>query len=377
MTQLLRDRLVETLLAGGTLRDPAVAAAFRRVPREVFVPGLELERVYRDDAIVTKTEGGVGVSSSSQPSIMAIMLQQLDLRPGQRVLEIGAGTGYNAALLRELVGPAGRVTTIDIDEEVAGWARERLDAAGYPEVGVYAADGADGWPAAAPYDRIILTVGAADIAPAWVEQLLPGGVLVIPLWINTAQVSVAFERLEGDGAVLRSRSVEPCGFMRIRGKLAGVDRYLPIAPGVMIGGGPEHLPVETLRALLADEPRREPLSGVSWDGFFFHTALRDDSLLTLHLTPPGGPGVYGFGLAVLGPAPALAAVIAPHQGGDTELWSWGGESARDRMLAAYHAWVAAGSPDVRAVRLSIYPLDAAPAIGAPFVDTRWWRIVVG
>ena len=94
----------------------------RTVPRELFLPGVPLEAVYRDAAVVTKVENGVSVSSSSQPAIMALMLRQLDVRPGQRVLEIGAGTGYNAALLRELVGPAGAVDTVDIDPEVAGWA---------------------------------------------------------------------------------------------------------------------------------------------------------------------------------------------------------------------------------------------------------------
>src|SRR5687768_15775037 len=104
----LRDQLVATLRERGLLRDPAIERAFRSVPREVFVPGVPLAQVYADDAIMTKTENGVGVSSSSQPAIMAIMLAQLDPRPGLRVLEIGAGTGYNAALLRELVGDAGQ-----------------------------------------------------------------------------------------------------------------------------------------------------------------------------------------------------------------------------------------------------------------------------
>src|SRR5687767_10549210 len=98
----LRAQLVTTLRERGLLRTPAIERAFGVVPRELFLPGVPLERVYQDDAIVTETEDGVGVSSSSQPAIMALMLAQLDVQPGLRVLEIGAGTGYNAALLREL-----------------------------------------------------------------------------------------------------------------------------------------------------------------------------------------------------------------------------------------------------------------------------------
>ena len=89
----LRNQLVATLRERGVLCDPAIERAFRVVPREAFVPGVPLERVYEDDVIVTKTEDGVGVSSSSQPAIMAIMLAQLDLRPGMRVLEIGGEAG--------------------------------------------------------------------------------------------------------------------------------------------------------------------------------------------------------------------------------------------------------------------------------------------
>ena len=89
-----RQQLIEQLRASGALRDEAVAGAFRAVPREIFLPGLPLDQVYQDQAIVTKEENGVGVSSSSQPAIMAIMLEQLDVRPGMQVLEIGAGTGW-------------------------------------------------------------------------------------------------------------------------------------------------------------------------------------------------------------------------------------------------------------------------------------------
>src|SRR4029077_5346990 len=121
------------------------------------------------------------ISSSSQPAIMAIMLDQLALAPGQRVLEIGAGTGYNAALLCPLTGPGGTVVSVDIDDDLAAQARGHLAAAGYPQVTVVAADGAGGYPPGAPYDRVIATVGVADLAPAWLRQAGPGARIVVPL----------------------------------------------------------------------------------------------------------------------------------------------------------------------------------------------------
>src|SRR5262245_19757926 len=112
-TEALRERLVDGLIADGALRSPAVEAAFRAVPRHLFLPDVPLEAAYADAAVPTwRRSDGVPTSSSSQPAIMAIMLEQLGLEPGMRVLEVGAGTGYNAALLAHLVGPSGSVTTV-------------------------------------------------------------------------------------------------------------------------------------------------------------------------------------------------------------------------------------------------------------------------
>src|SRR4249919_151767 len=167
----LRERLVDQVLATSGIRDERIAAALRDVPRHLFLPHLPPQDAYLDDAIVTKRDAdGQPISSSSQPAIMAIMLDQLTLAPGQRVLEIGAGTGYNAALMRHIVGSAGTVISVDIDADLVGQAREHLASAGYPDVTVVAADGAGGYPAGAPYDRVIATVGVSDLAPAWLDQ---------------------------------------------------------------------------------------------------------------------------------------------------------------------------------------------------------------
>ncbi|HXF81678.1 MAG TPA: methyltransferase domain-containing protein, partial [bacterium] len=196
---LLRQGLADALRRARAIRSPAVEAAFRAVPRHLFLPHLRLEQAYRDDAVVTHWDAsGLPSSSSSQPGMMAIMLEQLDLRAGHRVLEIGAGTGYNAAVMREIVGPSGRVVTLDIQPEVAAEARAHLQAAGYGDVTVLTADGGYGHPEAAPYDRIIVTASAADLPPPWRHQLVPGGVLVVPLRLHTQCLSTAFIR---EGAV--------------------------------------------------------------------------------------------------------------------------------------------------------------------------------
>ena len=229
-----RGRLVAEVLQTSGVRDERIAAALLDVPRHLFLPHLPPEEAYLDDAIVTKRDAeGQPISSSSQPAIMAIMLDQLTLAPGQRVLEIGAGTGYNAALMKHIVGPSGAVVSVDIEADVAEAAREHLASAGYPDVTVVTADGADGYPPGAPYDRVIATVGVSDLAPAWLHQAGPGARIVVPLDVRGSQLAVAFGRA-GSGGHWVSRSIAPCGFMRMRGSLAGPERTVVLQPGLSI-----------------------------------------------------------------------------------------------------------------------------------------------
>ena len=205
--------LVEELIARHALTSEPVRRAFLAVPRHPFVPGTPAIEAYRvDRAIPTHfDERGVPVSSSSAPAIMAIMLELLDVAPGQRVLEIGAGTGYNAALLAHLVGAAGTVISLDIDEEVAREASDHLAEVGVADVEVHCKDGWLGESRGAPFDRIIATAECWDISPHWVGQLVEGGVLVLPLALGPGlTMAIAFEKV---GQVLTSTSMAYCGFM--------------------------------------------------------------------------------------------------------------------------------------------------------------------
>jgi protein-L-isoaspartate(D-aspartate) O-methyltransferase len=229
-----RERLVAEVLQTSGVRDERITAALRDVPRHLFLPHLPPEDAYLDDAIVTKRDAeGQPISSSSQPAIMAIMLDQLALATGQRVLEIGAGTGYNAALISHIIGPSGTVVSVDIDPDLVETARGHLASAGYPGVTVVAADGADGYPPGAPYDRVIATVGVSDLAPAWLYQAGPGARIVVPLDVRGSQLAVAFGRA-GSGGHWVSRSIMPCGFMRMRGSLAGPERTVVLQPGLSV-----------------------------------------------------------------------------------------------------------------------------------------------
>jgi protein-L-isoaspartate(D-aspartate) O-methyltransferase len=211
----LREQMISNIRTAGHLHSERIEQAFRAVPRHRFVPAASVEEAYANKAITIKPGEDRPASCISVPTVVAMMLGQFDPQPGDRVLEIGAGTGYNAALLAELVGAGGSVTTIDIHPDVTDHARRALDSTGYERVRVLTGDGALGAPEHAPYDKIIVTVGPWDLPPAWFDQLAPGGTLVVPLhWRGQAR-SVAFVR-QDDGH-LRAVNSQLCGFIPMIG----------------------------------------------------------------------------------------------------------------------------------------------------------------
>jgi protein-L-isoaspartate(D-aspartate) O-methyltransferase len=226
----LRDQLTDRLLAAKVIRTAGIEAAFRGIPRHLFVPDVSLEEAYADSPVYTKHDGaGTAVSAASQPWIVAMMLEQLATQPGENILEAGAGTGYNAALMAAITGPAGHVTTIDVAHDLACGARAHLAAAGVGNVEVVCGDAALGHPAGAPYDRIIATVGAFEVPSAWLDQLNPTGRLVVPLRLRgTCSRSIIFERCPGGW---RSRGSQLAVFMPLRGIADDARRTVTLTAG--------------------------------------------------------------------------------------------------------------------------------------------------
>jgi len=225
----LRAALVADLVQRGDLTSATWRRTFLRVPRHPFVPAFFvrtddgaafrpvrqgdrdwLDIVYTNASLVTQLDGtvvpysthgqvrGVPTSSSSAPGLMATVLEAADIRPGHRILEIGSGTGYNAALLCEQAGAA-NVTSIEIDPAITDQARTRLAALGYhPTVAL--GDGDQGLPDRAPYDRIIATCSVHDVPAAWLSQCNSGAVIVANLWRDLESFALARLTVNGDGA---------------------------------------------------------------------------------------------------------------------------------------------------------------------------------
>jgi protein-L-isoaspartate(D-aspartate) O-methyltransferase len=376
----MRDALAESVRGNA---GPLVVAALRAVPRHLFLPDVPAGEVYTDEAVVTKRDAsGRPVSSSSQPALMASMLDQLALEPGQRVLEIGAGTGYNAALIRHIVGPSGTVVSIDIDQDIVDAARDHLAAAGYPDVIVLCRDGAEGAAEHAPFDRLIATVGLSDLSPAWLAQLSAGARMVVPVELRGPMLCVALEREDGHWA---SRSTQPCGFIKVRGALAGSSVDVPLTGKITLhlpeqrdidlaavaqalsGGAAVTVPAGMIAGrtavmwglqpwLSGSEPRTctvtedEPadvLPVPPWP----HTSIRS----TLGLVSGGSIAL----LAVPGGSELAAAGYGPDGG-----------SLATALAGQMRAWDAAGRPGPEGLHVDVYPADADMPAPAGLVINR-------
>lgn len=199
----LREKMVTEQIALQGIRDNHVLSAMRAVPRHLFIPEREARFAYEDRPVPI----GYG-QTISQPYIVAYMTAVAEVKPGFRVLEIGAGSGYQAAVLAEIVK---EVYTIEIVTELAQWAQARLRLAGYGNVEVKYADGYYGWAEHAPFDTIIVTAAAPHIPPPLIEQLKDGGRMVIP--VGTPYMTQMLVLVTKKGDEVRTQNLLPVRFV--------------------------------------------------------------------------------------------------------------------------------------------------------------------
>lgn len=215
----LRSRLVAQLKGSGYIRSARVERAFSLVPRHLFVPpGIPPAEAYRDEVIPLVP----GLATLSQPSIVAIMLEELDAAPGCSTLEVGTASGYNAALLAEIVEDPALVHTMEIEPALARQAAKNLARAGYAEVNVRTGDGTLGWPERAPFSRIMITAEATDLSRQLLAQVEEAGSLLAPFAVPG--LSALLLRLHKRAGRLSGEFVGvPVAFVPLRGRY-GADR---------------------------------------------------------------------------------------------------------------------------------------------------------
>lgn len=203
------DELVQYLREQGWLKTERVTRAFKNVDRSLFVlPSLK-QYAYEDMPLPILRNQTI-----SQPLVVAVALEALDVFPGMRVLEVGAGSGYQAALLSEIVGKNGVIYSVERIEELCEYARERLTR--FSNVVVIQSDGSKGLPDKAPFDRVIVTAGCPKIPKPLVEQLKPGGKMIAPVEAIFGQELLLIEK--GEGGRAESQSLLPVAFVPLIGE---------------------------------------------------------------------------------------------------------------------------------------------------------------
>jgi len=191
-----------------TVKDKNVLDAFKKVPRENFVMPQYKDMAYDDNPLPIFEKQTI-----SQPTTVVMMLDALELKPGMKVLEIGAGSGYNAALMSEIVGPKGIIITTEIILKLAGFAEKNLK--DYKNVKVLGIDASNGYEKEAPYDRIICTAAAPKINEVLVKQLKEGGIIVIPVGPQFGQIMIKGKKSKGE---LQTQELGEFSFVPLTGK---------------------------------------------------------------------------------------------------------------------------------------------------------------
>ncbi len=353
----MNNLMVDELISEGCRISDSVAIAMRHVLRSDFLSGRNGSAAYANTAVVIKSteDGAIPLSSCSQPNIVASLLTDLAPAPGHKVLEIGTGSGYNAALLATLIADPKSVWTIDCDADLCESASENLIRAGIHDINIIQGDGWHGLAEASPYDRIIVTASAYDIPCSWFDQLSEGGRLTVPLDMSVwPQRALTFQK---EQSRLRLISSTPCAFMGLRGPYGATKAPMP------------SIVTKEVKPRLVMLPK--------------HTSTKDELLwLIAFLSWPYNAGMFNLNDSVLphfglySPDLDSACVL---DGGDpaTALITWG-ENAYQRMKLVLDKWEQLGSPSLDEIGMFITRCgtlqEAAP--NELIVHRRWMDVVI-
>lgn len=385
MSEILRNMMVDELVDSGAITTSAVEEAFRAVPRHVFLPNVSLHEAYSNRAIMVSSYSDPYPSSSSQPGLMAQMLEELRVREGACVLEIGTGTGYNAALLSYLVGPAGTVHSIEISPQMCAAARTALAETGFSRVVVIEGDGFRDIAPAPAYGGIIVTASCYSVPPWWLARLPVGGRLVLPMWLNGSDYAFAFEKETEELAI--SRWTCPCSFLPLVGT-SETDRWRrdvtfgnenlfvivqeDMAAEFRTARGPQRL-----NDLFSDGEVEGQVRFASWshfEGLTLYLAVADGRSARIHLGFDRA-GATGEGRGILLEDGSGAAALFPRWEMDglvAQLMSFGSSEAFRILCHHLEQWKRLDKP-----RIEGWVVALSPVNGAFSVPRLSWSLVRG
>ena len=366
--KLIRDYAKDRL-------DKEIETAFLETPRHLFIRRYKVSRedeewqevnesnleehlstLYRNEALVLwKEDDDKRVSTISQPSLVLYMLNLLKLELGHKVLELGAGSGWNAALMGRIVGRSGHVYSIEIIPEVAKTATENIDRFGINNVSIIEGDAGDGYEAESPFDRLIFTAGTFDLPRNLYHQIKEGGLLLVVIK-NEGGGDTLF-LLQKKGEYFESLDSAPCGFVDVTGKYS-LDRLDPIyledllewtkLQNKEISRTPFWWGHKELDAIWRTMPIR------------FFLSISEPLFQTFQSPKTDSKTKNFFGIW---DKENQSLAIAK----DNQIITYGNSHARERLLSNIHSWVDLGMPGATCFKLQIYPID----LTVPVKENRW------
>ena len=377
--QALRHTMVEDLIERNILHSEGLKSALRKVPRHEFIPHVTPAEAYRNYPIDTQRHGSVTTSCAPQPEVMTLMLEQLDPQPGHRILEIGAGTGYNAAIMSSITGDQGHVTSVDIEADITANARRALDENGYGAVNCQQADGWNGYPPDAPYDRIMSTVGVTEIPTAWLEQTTEDAIIVTPIQVRGFTMGAALQKRGHD---LVSNSICHCTPLPIRGTrktvighhTVGNSPSGPVQMTIAVDEGADtaakdaaDLLQEEMWLRQTEHPTEQILHTTNmWSGFYM--ACAGDPRLFMVRSPDQDTAPHATGYGLADPDSRSAAIIWDDRPG--HLAVYGNEVACNLMLEHIENWLEAQMPTIADLRIRVLPSPPAATEPRQWIVTR-------
>ncbi len=354
--QELNQKMIEDVKKKGFLKNPEYERAFLSVPRHIFIPSIYdiekeewkkyeidyskpqeeiLRKIYVDKPLVIDIERGDVLSTSSQPTVMAMMIEEAKLKNGDRVLEVGTGSGYNAGVISRIVGNNGKVITTELEKKVYESANSNLKRSGIKNVKIYCVDGGLGYSKEAPFDKIIVTTSSSDITEEWIKQLKIGGRIVLPL-VTRGMEAIVFLKKEDD-KLLKGEIKYYVRFLTMRGLSSSIMHY-----------GLTSKRMKSLYRILKNYAKESSDIWKLFEGFerrkimdfFFFLALNDEEA-NAFISDEEEEFEWGYGLWGKKEEKGIVFVFR------NKAYFWGDNRLKERFVKHFRKWQGAGMPALK------------------------------